>query len=114
VVLVSGIAHDGPLVEYVSANYRLVKHLSFRDHHQYKADDVRSIVALAKREKAFVLTTEKDAVKLGADAFSHFLSGVDFFYLPIETGFIKNGKDFDEMVLNAVVERENTATDHTF
>ena len=30
------------------------------------------------------------------------LEHVPFFYLPIEIDFIKGGKDFDEMILNAV------------
>ena len=49
---------------------------------------------------AVVVTTEKDVVKMDPEIF---ISGsVPLLYLPIEIEFLKNGKDFDEMVLNAV------------
>jgi tetraacyldisaccharide 4'-kinase len=101
VVLVSGLADPSSLEGYVRANFKLVQHLRFPDHHAYQQSDIAAIVNLAKKEKASVLTTEKDSVKIMA--FDHKQFGqVPFFYLPIEIDFIKNGKEFDEMVLNAI------------
>lgn len=44
----------------------VVAHLIFKDHHDYKKKDVDNITRLCKERKFdFILTTEKDAVKLG-------------------------------------------------
>jgi tetraacyldisaccharide 4'-kinase len=61
-----------------------------------------TIASVANASNAAIITTEKDAVKMEADKFKVFLSQAPFFYLPIETEFLKNGKDFDEMVLNVI------------
>ncbi len=102
VVLVTGIANPKPLLAYVKTNFKLVKHFDFSDHHHYTRNDIQSVVALARQANAAIITTEKDFVKIDADEFSPFLSQSPFFYLPIEIEFLKNGKDFDEMVLNVV------------
>jgi tetraacyldisaccharide 4'-kinase len=41
--------------------------MTFRDHHRFRASDVKRIAAAAKSAaSAIVLTTEKDAVRLAA------------------------------------------------
>jgi tetraacyldisaccharide 4'-kinase len=101
VVLVSGLADPTSLERYVRANFRLVHHVRFPDHHAYQRSDIDAIVEVAKKENASVITTEKDSVKIMTFDLNSF-GQVPFFYLPIEIDFIKNGKEFDEMVLNAV------------
>lgn len=98
VVLVSGIADPVPLEKYIRKNYNLTRHFAFADHHTYTENDVRRICDVASKAKAVVVTTEKDLVKLDAESFSN--AGVPLFFLPIEIHFLKNGKEFDEMVLN--------------
>lgn len=103
VVLISGIANAKPLEEYVAGNYSLIDHMNFRDHHQYSQADVQSVAARARNNRALsFITTEKDSVKLKAPEFKGILANVPLFVLPIEIDFIKGGKDFDEMILNAV------------
>jgi tetraacyldisaccharide 4'-kinase len=102
VVLVSGIAHAAPLAAFVSRNYTMVKHIEFADHHAYSEKDMNMIAAEAQAHQAMVITTEKDAVKMDTDQFRGWLKQAPFFYLPIEIEFLKNGKDFDEMVLNVI------------
>jgi tetraacyldisaccharide 4'-kinase len=105
-VLVSGIANPQPFVDYARSQFTIVRHFDFRDHHDYTISDIRSISEVAKRENAIILTTEKDAVKINTAALRSAFSGLSVFYLPIETTFIRNGKDFDEMVLNALSTRD--------
>ena len=100
-VLISGISNHRPLEDYVKNNFTLVKHFVFNDHHNYTTEELATICEYAKVHQASVLTTEKDAAKLDSAQFSAFLSRIPFFYLPIEIEFLKSGKDFDEMVLNA-------------
>ena len=100
VILVSGIANPAPLVEYLRQNVVLVKHFSYADHHAYSRRDIEIICQAAAKANAAVVTTEKDAVKMDPEIFRHF--SIPFHYLPIEIEFLKSGKEFDEMVLNAV------------
>jgi tetraacyldisaccharide 4'-kinase len=102
VILVTGIADATSLKAHITANYKLVRHFDFADHHSYTAADMKLIDQEARAQKAAVITTEKDAVKLNAAHFREFFSETAFFYLPIEVEFLKNGKDFDEMIINAV------------
>jgi len=103
VVLVSGIANHKPLEEFVAANYTLMKHVSYADHHAYTLADVRGLLDIIIAHPDWcVLTTEKDKVKLEAPEFRELVARIPLFYLPIEIEFIKNGKDFDEMVLNSI------------
>ena len=49
------------------AGYDLVQRLSFPDHHRYAPAELRFLAREARREKARLICTEKDAVKLPAD-----------------------------------------------
>jgi tetraacyldisaccharide 4'-kinase len=100
VILVSGIANHVPLEEYVEANFTLMKHLIYRDHHNYSNRDVQSIRQMALHQQAVVLTTEKDQVKLQALLEESDMN--QFFVLPIEPDFMKSGANFDAMVLDYV------------
>jgi tetraacyldisaccharide 4'-kinase len=105
-VLVTGIANANGLRTYVTGRYSLISHVSYRDHHVYTIADVKKIVDMANEHDAMVITTEKDAVKLSADPFRSELNA-PIFYLPIEHEFLKNGRDFDEMVLAAATKALN-------
>ena len=103
VILVSGLANAKPLVGYVRKNFDLIHHLDYPDHYVYTVNDLDKIRKLASAEPGIsILTTEKDATKMDIHLFDSVTSAVPFFYLPIEVEFIKSGKDFDEMVLNAI------------
>ncbi|HEY0741906.1 MAG TPA: tetraacyldisaccharide 4'-kinase [Chryseosolibacter sp.] len=102
VVLVTGLANADHLRNYVSNNYTLRHHFQFEDHHRYTPAEVKDIVRVASENKAQIVTSEKDAAKLRSIEFQPELNEVLWFYLPIEIGFVKSGRDFDEMVLNAV------------
>lgn len=67
VVLLTGIARPAPLVEHVKRQARSVVHIAFPDHHRFVANDaVRINETCARLEyRCTVLTTEKDAVRIG-------------------------------------------------
>jgi tetraacyldisaccharide 4'-kinase len=103
VVLVTGISNAKPFEAFVAETYRLVDHMRFNDHHQYTKRDVAVMAEKARNNPSLTfLTTEKDRVKLDAAGFRDLLASVRFFFIPIEIDFLKGGKDFDEMILNAV------------
>jgi len=103
VVLLSGIANHKPLEEFVATNYKLMKRVTYADHHVYTQADVRGLLNIVTAHPDWcIVTTEKDKVKLEAPEFRELVARIPLFYLPIEIEFIKNGKDFDEMVLNGI------------
>lgn len=101
VVLVSGLADANRFEEYCSKQFGVVKHFDFNDHHNYQEGELKEVNEVARKHGAVVITTEKDAVKINTERFKLITSEISWFYLPIEMEFLKNGKDFDEMILNA-------------
>lgn len=102
VILLTGIANAHILEEYVRKNFSLVKHYSFRDHYVFKVSDLEEIEQLIREKDAriSILTTEKDKVKLERDELKSVIARLSIFYLPIETEFLRNGKDFDALVMS--------------
>lgn len=103
VVLVSAIANAHILEEYVAKSFSLIRHFSFRDHYAFSAGDLNEISALLKKYpegEVSIITTEKDSVKLQRAELHDAITQLPIFYLPIETEFIRNGKDFDTLVLS--------------
>lgn len=103
IALLSGISNPRPLEHYVGQNYRLKTHFNYSDHHPYTMADLERLSRfIEKNPGTSILTTEKDKVKLAAPEFESIIPRLPIFYLPIEVEFIKNGQDFDEMVLNSI------------
>lgn len=102
VILVTGIADARSIEAFVASHYKLVSHLKYADHHAYSANDMRKIASLAAKTGASVLTTEKDAVRMDSSVLAQHAGATGYFYIPVQTEFIKSGKDFDEMILSAV------------
>ncbi len=105
VVLMTGIANNLPLKNYVSGKYQLLDTISYPDHHFYTSKDVKEIVDKLDQQKGLkktLLTTEKDRAKLLNLQEIHDLKDLSVYYVPIKVMFIKNGKAFDEMVMKAI------------
>lgn len=66
ILLITGIANPKPLVEHLAKFSQKVKHLKFKDHHNFSDDDIKNILAEYKKlgEYRLILTTEKDYVRL--------------------------------------------------
>jgi tetraacyldisaccharide 4'-kinase len=87
VVLVSGIANDSLFKDAAQKSFEVVETITFADHHRYTLSDIKQILdTVKKHEKAMVLTTEKDAVKLKDGAFHGYLAEIPIFALPIKVG----------------------------
>ncbi len=64
-ILFTGIANDKPLYQYLSLNFKIIRHISFSDHHKFTSGDVNTIGKLAEEYvDAVIATTEKDAQRL--------------------------------------------------
>lgn len=64
-ILFSGIANDKPLRNYLSGNYKIVRHFDFPDHHKFTKTDISTLHNAARVFPTSVLmTTEKDCQRI--------------------------------------------------
>ncbi len=101
VVLVTGIANDAPLVEFLRSKVKALHTISYPDHHRYSEKEVHQInnqLQSIKGEK-LLLTTEKDFMRL-----RDFKQIFDYlYYLPIET-YMHEKDIFNTEILSYVQE----------
>lgn len=103
-LLVSGIANPAPFEKYCKEQFKVKKHIIYKDHHHFTEQDFIHIVNeyndIQDVDKS-ILMTEKDMVKfqtlLGKEQFKT----IPFFYLPIEIYFLNQAnKVFDDLIEN--------------
>lgn len=88
-ILFSGIANDKPLQTYLSDKYKIVRHLTFGDHHDFSSVDIHSIEKAAKEfPTAIIATTEKDCQRLYDNPLVPKELKERMFYIPIRPEFI--------------------------
>ncbi len=106
VIIVSGIADTTLFVQYVASRFKIIKHFKFSDHHNYSLPELKNIAEFYNQQEKplFILTTEKDMVKLIDDKFKDVVFGLPWFFLPVSTTFLNHGADFDRMVVQAMEE----------
>jgi tetraacyldisaccharide 4'-kinase len=84
---VCGIAHPDPFLSHLKGCFPELHEIIFPNHHRYNEKDIRLIVSqfnnIAAKKKV-IITTGKDAVKLGSFAV---LSCYPVYYLPVEPTF---------------------------
>ena len=93
VVVVTGIAKDGPLRSFLSDTYKIVRRFSFPDHHRYAWKDISRLQdAIKDHPTAAIITTEKDAQRL-LD-YSGMPEGLmqRIFMVPIESDFLSDAE----------------------
>jgi len=113
IVLVTGVANPIPLKEYLEGYFKEIIHLSFPDHHKFTEKDIVKVSSafynLGSAEK-FIITTEKDAVRL-----REFTNIAEFirssaYYIPVGIKFLNADKDeFDNLIFDYV--RKNKRND---
>lgn len=99
ILLITGIANPKPLLKHLSRFSQKVKHLKFKDHHNFSEADIKMILGEYKKlgEYKIILTTEKDYVRL--KAFDYLRDLV--YYWPINVN-IEDKTEFNETVLNYI------------
>lgn len=93
--LVTGIANSIPLVDYLHSENFNFEHLNFGDHHYFTSNEIHDL-----KEKKFILTTEKDFMRLNP----HFEESNDIFYLPIELK-IDRREEFESLVKSNIMQK---------
>lgn len=106
IVLITGIANPKPLFDYLQKKFTEVIHLPFSDHYNFKENDLQTISSAYNDLKSpvkYLITTEKDAVRLRE--FTNIEEPIKsaLFYIPIGIYFLNDDKDeFDNMIVNYV------------
>ena len=105
VFVFSGIANDRPLIQYLKNNVNLCGNITFRDHHQYTAGDIRSIVHEFEKIESInkvLITTEKDHVKLQEEGLKKLFANHLLYYLPVTFAIIQQQKEFEQFVTDSL------------
>lgn len=90
-VLFTGIANDTPLRHYLSSDYKIVRHLTFPDHHKFGWSDIRSIEDSVKgHPTSVVMTTEKDCQRVRDCRNISDNLKLRMFYIPIKSDFLSD------------------------
>lgn len=106
IVLITGIANPQPFKDYLGKSFDEIEHLSFPDHYNFKAKDLETISTAFENLKSplkYLITTEKDAVRLRE--FTNIAEPLKeaLFYIPIGIHFLNDDKDeFDNMIVDYV------------
>ncbi|MDT7829637.1 tetraacyldisaccharide 4'-kinase [Pricia sp. S334] len=85
--LVTGIANPEPLVAHLKGSGLRFEHLRFRDHHDFTENDLDQL-----RRKEYLITTEKDYVRLNGKV-------DNLYYLPVAHEFLGDDKNTLSTVL---------------
>lgn len=108
VLLFTGIANPAPLKAHLDEVAGGYDEIRFGDHHQYDIDDVASILGRYESlgtERRVILTTEKDAVRLGR--FERELREKPVFAMPIRIRFLFDGESrFNRRMVNFIATYE--------
>lgn len=99
IIAFTGIGNPRSFEELMmSTDVKILKHIVFSDHHWYKAGDIKRIIETRKQTNAdFVITTEKDAVRL-REEFAGFLEKESVIAAEIQQEIISGEQKFDELL----------------
>lgn len=90
--LVTGIANPTPLLDYYTSLGLTFDHISFPDHHNFTDTELDKLNGLE-----FIITTEKDYVRLASD-----ISEEKLWYQPIGVRFVEGASSFDDKILKFI------------
>ena len=106
ILLVTGIANPRPFKEFIQTIADEVIHLQYPDHYNFKENDITTIsesFAKLKSQVKYIITTEKDSVKLKELTNATDLLQNSVYYFPIGIDFLNGYKnDFDKLIIDYV------------
>lgn len=104
IILVTGIAHAQKFKEHlIEQGFGIIKHFDFADHHNFTSKELAEIEKLANKEKADILTTEKDWVRLISMPETSKSFQSKLFYIPIMVQFLGDEKSFHQILEDSII-----------
>jgi tetraacyldisaccharide 4'-kinase len=106
VFLLTGIANANPLVNYIKNQTLHVIHHNYPDHHRFSLKNISKLAdefdACASQKKV-IITTEKDAQRLGEQELLSLVKKLPIMVIPIGVEFLNNQQQqFDQYVIEYV------------
>ena len=103
VLTVSGIANPAPMEAEIRARFSAVESMSYPDHHNFSAHDIRNIQKRLDRMPAdsVIVTTAKDAARLSSMSLAQDLRS-RIFVLPVKPVFLRDSDLFDTTLINHI------------
>jgi tetraacyldisaccharide 4'-kinase len=95
ILLVTGIANSRPLRKHTRSISPKLKEIKFPDHHNFTIKDMKHIGETFRNienEKKIIITTEKDAMRLGSFEGDILPDKEYWYYIPIEVSFHNRAK----------------------
>ena len=87
VILLTGIANPAPLLYELGGYTQHITHHSYPDHHNFSQKNISKLVSSFNRlsgDDKLIITTEKDAQRLGSKEIKELLDSLPVYYLPVE------------------------------
>ena len=110
VLFLTGIARPGLLREHISKYTRDIHDMTYQDHYTYKSKDIIDIIERFEsipNDKKFIITTEKDFVRLEDVSNYSEIKNLPIFFVPLTIQFTNKDKlEFDKQIVEYV--RKNT------
>ncbi|WP_114940050.1 tetraacyldisaccharide 4'-kinase [Mucilaginibacter endophyticus] len=102
VFLLTGIANPKPLLAHLKKQTQLVIHHNYPDHHRFSLKNISKLAddfSACSSQKKVIITTEKDAQRLGEQDLLPMVKKLPVWVLPIGISFLNNGQQqFDELI----------------
>lgn len=116
VFLLTGIANPNPLLQHLRQQTSLINHHNYPDHHQFTLKNIGKLADAffaCTTQKKLIITTEKDAQRLGEQDLQLLLTQLPVFVMPIGIIFLNDGQPaFDRLVTGYVREHTTHNTIH--
>ncbi|UZR93528.1 tetraacyldisaccharide 4'-kinase [Chondrinema litorale] len=104
VLLVTGIANTKYLTTYLDQHFKILRHLSYKDHVNYTQNTLEEILNnynQLSNSNVVVLCTEKDMVKIREILPSG--NQIPFYYLPISVKLLKDEANFEKLISDYIL-----------
>ena len=102
VILLTGIANPAPLLYELGGYTQHITHHSYPDHHNFSQKNISKLVSSFNKlsgEDKLIITTEKDAQRLGSKEIKELLDSLPVYYLPVEAEIHEPEKaQFNELI----------------
>jgi tetraacyldisaccharide 4'-kinase len=110
ILLLTGIAKPAHLLKFLNHKYSSINHIQFPDHHNYKQNDIDQIIKQFNNidgNNKFIISTEKDIMRLSLPETLNQIQHIPIFYIPIEVYFNGNDKmEFDNQIIDYVTKNK--------
>lgn len=106
IVLITGIANPAPLKKYLNETAGEITHLHYSDHYRFREADLKTFYDAfdsLKSSVRYILTSEKDSVRIKEFANIAEPYKSSFYYIPVGIHFLnEDNNEFDNLIIQYV------------